>query len=484
MDENATDLSQLQRHPVAGDDPLTSIHPHRSFARRLGVLLLFVVPAVRLLGQCWAAAPPSQPRGGRLVRFDAPWTSPFRVDPRYPYHLVNAEGQHLFILNKTAWAYFGCKDPAGVVQRAQAQGVTVLRVALEGRPYFPELGIELWPWGGTRERPEWSRFDTGYWDEVERRIRLAGEHGIGLDVVINMTLKPADDRVAEQRPYWREALRRLGKYANLLTWEIANETVKNEAFQDAAGSFFAENDPFGRPVCTSDGTTDDAVWPDKPWMGLAINHSCTSSTERHGLRDWYLSVARNTRSYGRPAWCNESGRERRHQNDDPIHRRKQGWLWNAAGCFWTHHSWEGCEGIDDAEYRGPGQEFLQPMAKFFQAVPFWTLAPNSTALVVTPSSLVSTALADPERSVSLAYACTERSGEAVAGAMAVFRLPPGVYAARFVRPADGQVVGTETLRAEGIHRPRTLALPEFTDDLAVVVTREEAGQRGRIPGTG
>jgi tRNA A37 methylthiotransferase MiaB len=45
----------------------------------------------------------------------------------------------------------------------------------------------------------------------------------------------------------------------------------------AAGAFCRAHDPHGRPVCTSAGTTDDAVWPDEPWMSLAINHFCTSS---------------------------------------------------------------------------------------------------------------------------------------------------------------------------------------------------------------
>ena len=65
-----------------------------------------------------------------LVSFPAPWTSPYRVDPAYPHHLVNAEGQHLFILNKTAWAFFGCKNPVAYLDKAKAEGITVIRVAL------------------------------------------------------------------------------------------------------------------------------------------------------------------------------------------------------------------------------------------------------------------------------------------------------------------------------------------------------------------
>ena len=94
-----------------------------------------------------------------LVTFDPPWTSPFTVDENWHFHLVNREGKHLFVVNKTAWMYFGCQEPIRVLERARAQGVNVIRVTLEGRYYFDHLGIDLWPWGGTRTNPDWSRFD-------------------------------------------------------------------------------------------------------------------------------------------------------------------------------------------------------------------------------------------------------------------------------------------------------------------------------------
>jgi hypothetical protein len=172
---------------------------------------------------------------GHPVSFPAPWTSPFHVDPQRPHQLVNAQGHHLFILNKTAWAYFLCKDPEGVLDRAAAQGVNVLRVALEGAPYYPVLQMALWPWKGTRQQPDFVGFDETYWNQVEQRIRLAGQKGIGLDIVLYMDLHPQVDQVEQQRPYWRQALQRLGKYANVLTWEIANEYTANGAFQDVAG---------------------------------------------------------------------------------------------------------------------------------------------------------------------------------------------------------------------------------------------------------
>jgi hypothetical protein len=312
---------------------------------------------------------------------------------------------------------------------------------------------------------------------------MAGQRGIGLDLTLYCTLRPGAGDVEAQRPYWSYTLQRLGKYANILTWEIANEYLGNEAFQQAVGEYFQENDPYDRPVCTSDGTTDDAAWSDRPWTDLAINHTCTGSTERHDLETWYLALARNTRSHGKPAWCNESGRENRHGNNDGVHRRKQGWLWCAAGCFWTWHSWDGCEGIDDASYQAPGAEFLKPMADYFKALPFWELNPNYTAMTLDQPDLVWTALAHADRSTVVLYACARTTGQTVAGASAQVRLPNGNYRITFQNPADLTILGTYDHIAGGLGQVARIPLPAFNDDLIVTAKRVETFKPTRIPGT-
>ena len=422
-------------------------------------------------GQIRADAPAERASDVTMVAFAEPWTSPYRVDPNRPFQVVNAEGKHLFILNKTAWLYFGCKQPEAVLDRAIKQGVNVLRVSLEGRYYYETVGIELWPWGGTRDSPVWDQFNQVYWDEVERRIRMAGERGIGFDVVFYCTLTPSAAEIQSQRAYWAYALERLGKYANILTWEIANEYIKNEDLQRQVAGFFHENDPYNRPICTSDGTTDDAAWPDRPWLDLAVNHTCTSSSERHDLKDWYLALARNTRSHGKPAFCNESGRENRHGNNDGVHRRKQGWLWCSAGGFWTWHSWDGCEGIDDVNYAAPGQEFLKPMADFFRALPFGELCPNYTGLTTDQPGIVWATLARPDRSVVVMYLCTRTTGQVAEAVVAQVRLPAGSYRVTLQRPSDLAVVLTIDHRSGGPNQSDRLVLPDFTDDMVVTVRK-------------
>ncbi len=418
-----------------------------------------------------------------LVSFDSVFTSPYAVDPLYPCQFVNREGRHLFVMNKTAWAYFGCDDPAMVLRRAGEQGVNVLRVALEGEPYMDHLGIELWPWGGSRENPDWTRLNEEYWQRVERRIKMAGERGIGFDLVIYTKLKPVKGDAATQRFYWQMILDRLSRYSNILTWEIENEYIGNEAFQDSVGAFFRKYDPYRHPVCTSTGTTDDAVWPHKEWMDLAIVHTCTGSTPRYPLDRWYRDVARNTRSYGKPAFNNETGREIRHKNDDPVSRRKQSWIWCASGCFWTYHSWEGCEGINDPDYRGPGHEFIRPLADFFRSQPFWELDPNYTVFQTENNDLIVSALTDGERTTTIVYLCTKETGQESGNVNVNLRLPGGSYELECIDPVSLAVLTQLPVTSDGLGRLQPAVLPAFRDDMTVLIKKTSEQERKVIEGT-
>lgn len=336
--------------------------------------------------------------------------------------------------------------------------------------------------GGTRKQPDFTSFHEPNWGEVERRVRLAGRYGIGFDVVLYMALKGDVVDVEEQRPHWARVIRRLGRFSNVLVWEVRNEDLHDEAFQEAAGRYFVQNDPCKRPVCTSGGTSDEAPWPYTDWMKLAIIHTCTGSRP---LGDWYLDLARNGSAYGKPPFCSESGMEKRHRNDDPIHRRKQGWVWCCAGGFWTWHSWDGCEGIDDRSYKAPGEQYVRPMADFFRSVSFWRMAPNMTAVRMEDSGVLAVTLAQPDRAMVVSYLCTEASGQDVAADKSTLRLPGGRYTAEFLVPASLQAASEpRPFATKGIWEEVALDVPSFTDDLVLLIRKEQPDGEAPMPGTG
>ncbi len=361
--------------------------------------------------------------------------------------------------------------------------MTTIRVALEGSPYKDVLHYDMWPWMGTREKPDFGRMNEAYWKEVERRILLAGQEGIGINLTIYFTFKPSEKDIPSQQLYWQTIIKRLSKFPNIICWEIMNEYANNEKFQDVAGEYFVKNDPYKRPVISSDGTTDDALWADKPWMGMAIVHTCTGSGPPYDLETWYSAIARNTRSHGKPAFNNETGREIRHKNDDGVHRRKQSWLSNTAGCFWTHHTWDGCEGINDTLYVSPGQEFLKPMSDFFHAIPFWTLNPNYTVCRVTSDTLIQNTLCDPRRDFAISYICTRQTGREIEGAGALMRFPDGEYKIEFFDPSVYQKISETTVTSKSLRNTYPVIIPKFKDDVLLKITKIKAEAKTIIPGT-
>lgn len=404
------------------------------------------------------------------VSFEKPWDSPYRVSTTYKHQLVNKNGNFLYILNKTAWAYFLCEYPDKVLENAKKHGANVIRVCLEGTPYEDSLHYDLWPWGGTRNNPDFSTFNLPYWQQVEERIKLAGEHGIGFDIVLYFDFKPTIDDLAVQKKYCDMVLKRLSKYSNILTWEIMNEEISNELFQDSIATYIKNNDPYKHLIISSDGTADDALWPHKEWMSMAIVHTCTGNQPDYDLENWYLNIAKNIRQYGKPAFNNESGREKRHKNDDPIHRRKQGWLFSNAGCFWTWHSWDGCEGINDTTYFADGWQYLKPMKNYYESIPFWKLEPTYTVCILKECDLIFSTMSSPERDTSVMYCCTKQTHQMVENAKVYLRIKNGLYTLRFIKPENLELIDQMEFVSEGLKNQYEIKLPTFMDDLIIEIT--------------
>lgn len=446
--------------------------------------LPLAIAAAILSGHTGSAAPsPAAPT--------SPWSAPVRIDPAYRHHFVRPDGSRLFLFNKTAWHYFSQARPEITLDRANALGVNVIRVGLECRYYHEEIGLDAWPWEGTRSAPDFSRFNEAYWNTVDARIAQAASRGIGLNLTLFTSLHLPDnaESVRQVQPYLERVVTRLARHPNIFCWEVHNEHVSNPAFQEAVARFLRDRDPLRRPVISSNGTTDYPLWPNADWMDMAVVHHCTGNQPQYDLRDWYLAIARNLRVYGKPAFNNETGRERRHRNDDPVHRRKQLWIAAAAGGYTTWHSWDGCEGIDNDRYQAPGQEFVAPFVRWWSSQPFWRIDPDFTALQLPDDEparedLVPVVLASASREFLIAYLFSRRPGSRFRDTRAVLRLPDGDYRVEFFSPSTGEVSGSAVTHvSRGLRTRDRLVLPEFVDDLALRLTRTVTRDPTAIPGT-
>lgn len=420
-----------------------------------------------------------------------PWTRFTGVDPTHPHHFSYDDGSPLFLFNKTAWHYFSAQDPKITLDRANRLGASVIRVALEGNLYYEELGMDAWPWGGTRENPDFTTFNEPYWDQVDARIELAAAHGLGLNLTLFTKLKLPDEPASFEQvcPYLDRVIARLAPHPNIFCWEVHNEYARNPDFQARVGRYLKTHDPHHRPVISSDGTTDFPLWPHADWMDMALVHHCTGNQSSYDLRDWYLAIARNLRVFTKPGFNNETGRERRHHNDDPVHRRKQLWIAAAAGTYTTWHSWDGCEGIDNSEYQAPGEEFVRPFVDWWSAQDYWRVDPVFSTVVLPADhplhdELIPVALASPDRDLILVYLFTRSSEIEVKDTQLQIRVPDGVYQTEFFNPASGQAIHTsQTFESKGLRLQHPVPLPTFTDDLALRLRRISDRTRTIIQGT-
>lgn len=399
-----------------------------------------------------------------------------RIDPDHPQHFICEDGFRPYILSKTAWLLAVSHNALQFIDQAAANGFNCLRLAIETNYYVEEVGRDIWPWGGTRAQPDFERFNIPLWRRLEEIAYHAALRGVFLEPVLFCTMRrepkpPIPDEIMER--YWDYLLARLSAFPNIIAWELFNEYDGNEDYQAYMAGYLRAHDPYRHLICTSWGTTEDAAWPDAEWLDLAINHSCTSSDpRRHGLDHYYRRVALRVASYGKPAWCDESGRERRHGNDDPVHRRKQAWVWAMSGVYWNYHSWGGCEGISSLML-GPGEEFMRHVRAFWeQRTQWWRMKPILDGVLSHPPCDYAYLLASDREAV--AYLVNEESGRPTPAGLVRLRLTPGRYDVRTYDPATGRYTRVDAIQNTEASGELALETPSFVDDLVLHLVARDA----------
>ncbi|NOZ28419.1 MAG: DUF4038 domain-containing protein [Chloroflexi bacterium] len=399
-----------------------------------------------------------------------------RVDPAYPYHFLREGGERPFLVSKTAWLLAVANHALTFIDQAAERGFTCVRFALETNAFFSEVGKEVWPWAGVRAVPDFTRFNVRLWQRMEEIIRRAMLRGVLVEPVIfcqmrRESMAPIPD--PEMERYWSYLLARLAAFPNILAWELFDEWDGNRPYQAYMARYLRFHDPYDHLICTSFPATGDAAWPEEEWLDIAVNHcSASSDPERHSLDRHYRRIALRVHRYDKPAWCNQSGRERVHGNDDPVHRRKQAWVWNISGNYWSYHSWVGCEGIETLEM-GPGEEYYRHMRPFWEEhTRWWTMQPVEDGVLARPPVDFAYLLRSDEEAVI--YLVNEYTGTASPAGRLVIAMPPGQYALAFYHPSDGRyrrVPGRLAATSEGL----SIDTIAFTDDLVVHVRRVAGG---------
>lgn len=132
---------------------------------------------------------------------------------------------------------------------------------------------------------------------------------------------------------------------------------------------------------------------------------------------------------------------------------------------------------------------MTPYARWWSQQDFWRVDPDFTAIQLRrgdsyADELVPVTLASTSRELVLSYLFTRGSGKTISKGQVLLRLPNGDYRVEFFRPSDALPLAPPVMHASrGIHRQDSLALPDFTDDIALRIVRTVTRDQGAIPGT-
>ncbi len=399
-----------------------------------------------------------------------------RVDPDYPNHFMFENGGHPFICSKTAWVIGDSDNWQGFLDKMLTRKENCIRFGVETNYYHEAIGKDVWPWGGTRSNPDFKRFNPAVWQKLESIITYAAERGIYSEPVVFCSVRrdsptPPDP---DMERYWDYMLARLSAYTGIVTWQLYNEYESAQPYQQYMAEYIRVHDPFEHLICSSAGTTNDAIWPTEPWMDIAINHSCTDDSQ---LESRYHAIATRIHQYGKPAWCDETGRENRHGNNSGVHRRKQYWTWNICGDYWSYHSWEGCEGIEDLDYNGPGCEYLKSIRPFWEQTEWWKMQPADERILNDPGSQYEWCLASGQETVI--YMVNEAEGASTAEGNIEIAVGMGPFEALFYSPTQGGYYSR--FKRSGYHPGGKLSLthPAFADDLVLYIKHARAPASGQ-----
>lgn len=188
-------------------------------------------------------APAIEVQGDRTFTFDVkadPSTIRgfMRTVPSEGWGFFFDDGSPYFPLGDTIYNLFGgyyCGlDIRSILERRRDQGVNYVRVRMQVSPYHPDRRSDwqtkdCWPWGGSAQWPDFTRFNLEYFRSVDMAVKLAGELGMGLELILQawMLEFPFNDRsrfLPEDEEHWiRYIIDRYAAYPQVYVWCPANE---------------------------------------------------------------------------------------------------------------------------------------------------------------------------------------------------------------------------------------------------------------------
>ena len=318
-----------------------------------------------------------------------------RVDARHPFHFVYEDGTRYFPMGYECnwlWA-LDMTDPklptlnrfldklaaSGfnyVILNAYAHDTAWRKGKTGDDDYGPPA---LFPWEGTNEQPDHSRFNLAYWRHYDQVIAALHQRGMIAHLMIKVYNKmvqwPARGS-AEDDLYFQWLIARYAAYPNV-HWDFSKESNNEKDLNYKLGrmQFIRANDPYHRPITTH---TDLEAF-DSGAYNAVLDYR---SDQVHG--NWHASLLNHRRQHAWPVVNVEFGYEHGPggtkdatynvvQPPEEVCRRA--WEICLAGgyCsyYYTYTAWD----VIRPDETPPGYAYFHHLREFFEETGYWLMTP-------------------------------------------------------------------------------------------------------------
>jgi hypothetical protein len=148
------------------------------------------------------------------------------------------DGSPYFLFGDTMYNIFGAQycgvDVQQILRHRRDQGINYIRARLQVSPYHPETRNawqtkDCWPWGGSSQLPDFSRFNLDYFHAVDEVVSMMADMDMGLEMIFEAWLWefPFNNRnqfITEYEEHWfKYIVSRYAAFRSVYIWCPANE---------------------------------------------------------------------------------------------------------------------------------------------------------------------------------------------------------------------------------------------------------------------
>ena len=317
-----------------------------------------------------------------------------RVDPDHPRHFVYEDGTRYYpmgyecdwlwaldmgneglptllpFLDKLAGSGFNY-----LILNGYAHDTSWRKGKTEERDYGPP---PLFPWGGSNEKPDHSRFNLDYWRHYDRVIEALYERGMTAHLMIkvyNKKVKWPKRNSAEDDLYFKWLVARYAAYPNVL-WDFSKESYneKDQGYKIDRLQLVRESDPYDRLTTLHDDKDYDTGAYDE----VADFHA----DQNH--KDWRKRILSQRKRREWPVVNVEFGYEHGiggpedktyGQAQPPEEVARRAWEICMAGgyiaYYYTNTAWD----VIHPDETPPGYAYMKNLGEFFESTRYWLMEP-------------------------------------------------------------------------------------------------------------